>query len=704
MKCFVQLLTLVLALVHRCYAGAYIPSTLAYDKGSAEYWTCDTGVALFTFDYTPLGLGSYSHLYDAICGYPPAVGSILICSVELSYDKSEAYQEKIFKTAKKSCDKYSSYHYHWTYYKEQYENATKYYQPLDQISNISLPIYAPTTPNLTSLELEYKGYRGYYFDLDSGTWFSVGICGYFLLLIVISAIHNFFRATGISSSINNSKFSKLCQKYVIFPTLLPNGKFAQEYGWTYFSGLFPNRIQFITDVFLFGLQIAFYCVSYEYKGTWWFGSPDHAWQRFVADRTGIMAFGKIPLLILFAGRNNFLLYITGWSYSTFLHFHKVVACWMALDALIHSVAYTFNSLGYYVVYLHDPYFACGVAATVICGVILLQAMHPFRKFFYEYFLTIHVVLAICFIIMCWYHCRALGWLEWLIASCCVWFLDRLIRVIRMSAFGWRTATVTAVDEQIMKVEVPKPAWWFYSPGNYSYIYFAGWIFWENHPFTTVLEGNNLCAYIRVKRGVTYRMWNKLVANNNKLQCKVCLEGPYGGGGSPKLSKYEESLLVAGGSGAPGILENAAKATKGKMIWVAQSLQTVKAYQPLLEKVNIEIDLYLTKQDGSNRACTVQDLFSGSESENLSTESSGKESDSDKNVELKGDHLSNITINYGRPNLHELINASVRDSSSKSIGIMACGPPVMMDDIRNTITENVTTWDKSVDFFDEFQIW
>lgn len=36
--------------------------------------------------------------------------------------------------------------------------------------------------------------------------------------------------------------------------------------------------------------------------------------RYVADRTGIMSFYNLPLLWLLAGRNDFLLWITGWSY------------------------------------------------------------------------------------------------------------------------------------------------------------------------------------------------------------------------------------------------------------------------------------------------------------------------------------------------------------------------------------------------------
>lgn len=701
MNCFNCILTLLLSIIGNSLADdVYIPSTLGYNDGPAEYWTCDTGVSYFVYDYTPLMLGPYSSYYDAICGYPPAIGAILLCSVNISVIQTEEYRQKIFESASSYCAKYSSYHYDASYYEEQYENATNYYVPLEDFTNLTEPMYSPTMPNISSLILEYKGYRAYYFNLSVGTWFSAGICGYFLILIIISAFHNFFRQTSIGKSINNAKLSKLCQKYVIFPTLIPNGKFTQYYGWKYFSILFPNRVQFITDVFIFGLQLAFYCVDYRYKGTYWFGSPKHSWQRFLADRTGIMAFGKIPLLILFAGRNNFLLSVTGWSYSTFLHFHKVLAYWMFLDSMIHSVAYTINSLGYYVLYLHDRYFACGVAATVLCGFLLLQAMHPFRRFFYEYFLTIHVVIAIAFIIMCWYHCRELGWLEWLIASCAVWFFDRLLRAIRIAAFGYRTAQITVAGDHILKIEVPKPSWWFHTPGTYCYIYFAGWIFWENNPFTCIVEGNNICAYIRVKRGVTARIWRKLLKNNNSMSTKVCIEGPYGGNGYTRIKKYDEVLLLAGGTGAAGILESATRLSCGKMIWVVTTFETIKAYQSLIQRVKLPLDIYITREEGSEKNCSALDLFGVSDSENLSTESSGKESE-DNNVGLSS---GSIKIIYGRPNLSELIDSSVKTSNSNNLGIMSCAPPTMSDEIRNIIAKDVTSWDKSVDYFDEFQIW
>lgn len=74
-----------------------------------------------------------------------------------------------------------------------------------------------------------------YMGSDSGTWFSIAFYCYFLLLIFCSAIYNFFRLTGISM------FAKLCQKYVIFPTVIPKGKFSQPYGFNYFFSSFQTE-------------------------------------------------------------------------------------------------------------------------------------------------------------------------------------------------------------------------------------------------------------------------------------------------------------------------------------------------------------------------------------------------------------------------------------------------------------------------------
>lgn len=61
--------------------------------------------------------------------------------------------------------------------------------------------------------------------------------------------------------------------------------------------------------------------------------------RYIADRTGILSFANLPLLWLFAGRNNIFLWATGWSFARFNIFHRHVAWIATIQAVIHTVAY-----------------------------------------------------------------------------------------------------------------------------------------------------------------------------------------------------------------------------------------------------------------------------------------------------------------------------------------------------------------------------
>jgi hypothetical protein len=76
------------------------------------------------------------------------------------------------------------------------------------------------------------------------------------------------------------------------------------------------------------------------ENIYWPGDEPAQISRYIADRSGILAFAQIPLLIAFAGRNNVLIWLTGWSYDTFNVWHKWVARVCLLHTFIHSVAWS----------------------------------------------------------------------------------------------------------------------------------------------------------------------------------------------------------------------------------------------------------------------------------------------------------------------------------------------------------------------------
>ena len=62
--------------------------------------------------------------------------------------------------------------------------------------------------------------------------------------------------------------------------------------------------------------------------------------RFIADRTGIISIANVPVLWLFATRNDPLLWLTGWSFATYNRFHRWVARVATVQAVVHSIAYS----------------------------------------------------------------------------------------------------------------------------------------------------------------------------------------------------------------------------------------------------------------------------------------------------------------------------------------------------------------------------
>ena len=70
--------------------------------------------------------------------------------------------------------------------------------------------------------------------------------------------------------------------------------------------------------------------------------PDEEQQilRYIADRTGVLSYANLPIMWLFAGRNNIFHWATGWSFATFNVFHRHVARIATVQAIVHSIAYT----------------------------------------------------------------------------------------------------------------------------------------------------------------------------------------------------------------------------------------------------------------------------------------------------------------------------------------------------------------------------
>lgn len=102
----------------------------------------------------------------------------------------------------------------------------------------------------------------------------------------------------------------------------------------------PTRGQALFLLYLFILNIvaSFTGIDMRTPNSWW-GSQKEEFLTIYSNRVGMLAFANLPLLILYAGRNNVLLWITNWSQSTFLLLHRWIGFICMLEAVIHSAVY-----------------------------------------------------------------------------------------------------------------------------------------------------------------------------------------------------------------------------------------------------------------------------------------------------------------------------------------------------------------------------
>lgn len=216
---------------------------------------------------------------------------------------------------------------------------------------------------------------------------------------------------------------------------------------------------------------------------------------YVGYRTGHISLALLPLTLLFSSRNNFLQWLTGWSFSTFIVLHRWVARLCALHAVVHSITLlgAYIDLGAYAADVHKPYWIWGIIGTLCLVLLLVHSALWFRRASYEVFLILHVLLAVFAIAGCWYHLYYWkpfsGIYElWLYMACAVWFFDRAARVFHVATNGVCRAEVTEITADIVRVDVPGVRWAPGHPGRHAFVYFPTLQpirAWENHPFSVI---------------------------------------------------------------------------------------------------------------------------------------------------------------------------------------------------------------------------
>lgn len=191
--------------------------------------------------------------------------------------------------------------------------------------------------------------------------------------------------------------------YLIWPSIYKTHRMQPL---PYLLGNAPTAGQALWLTTFFILNLILSCVNYQTMppGTMpWGFTPREELLAYIGYRTGHFAYMLLPLIILFSSRNNVLLWVTDWSYDTYLVLHRWVARLFGVYAVVHSVVLlcTYTGSGGYATASREAYWLWGIVATVVACAMVVGSGLWVRRRAYEVFLITHIIMAVFVLAGCW---------------------------------------------------------------------------------------------------------------------------------------------------------------------------------------------------------------------------------------------------------------------------------------------------------------
>lgn len=591
-----------------------------------------------------------------------------------------------------------------------YNNGSSYFIPVADIKNASLPVYNPIKFTKAQIDLSVHSWAAGFYVTYTGQLYGGIMAAYFGLVVLLGAIFNITKKLmpGFVHRTTNNKLCLLFRKKIANPAL-----FGFRHSTPVKLGPFniinvslPTRAQSYVLAGYYAMFIIFMFIKIDlFDGNTRYATKGLQLSRYLADRSGIIAITQVPLIYLFAGRNNIMLWVTGWSYDTFNVYHRAISRVMYICVFIHGTCFSANyglngtlgknySIGY---------FRWGMVACIAGGLIIFQTIRHFRESVYETFLQIHRVLVIVFTFAVYYHLKSFGYLQWFWAAIAVWAFDRAARLVRILVGGVRSkAEMQVHGHEFVKFKVNYSGLWKPQPGAYAFIYFLKPFFksWEDHPFSCYPspvpgEENKIVFCMRILNGKTKQMANYLADKpEGRDTVPVLIEGPYGQ--HFPVENSDSIVLICGGIGFTGAYsyachyKNLAGSKRISFIWITRFNHNLSVFAEELDFLahedNVDVQLYVTDDVGPD--------------------SNEKTDTSSNNNSLEKRSVGSITssnVNYGIPNLSELIPRHIEESSG-STAFMVCGPPGLNDSVRKTVVDNMDKGKGRVDIYVEAFNW
>jgi hypothetical protein len=467
-------------------------------------------------------------------------------------------------------------------------------------------------------------------------------------------------------------------------------------------GIMPTRGQSLFITYIIVINVLLMCLPiHTYMPNARFASAHIHRLQVLGDRAGVLAFALYVALFLFSARNNILIWVTGWSHATFLLLHR----WIAYACIYQTIMHSILLLAYFV-HRGDhnseaqlPYWYWGIIATLATVLMWPLSVLPIRQKMYEVFLAIHQILAAFVLITAFLHIYYLyaydwGYEIWIYVGGAIWFLERVLRLVRMAVIGKRTAKVTMVLDEgsdLLRLEIDDVV-----VEGHVYLYFPSlnWRLWESHPFSVISSFTGGAAPTpspqttdpgQEKRSEVVGQIRKQTASSSdddvsRTNMTV-----------PSAARPQAVLLIRPQSGTTKQLFDRTRAAGGSLtlpVYIEASYHSSPSLRSLTScstvigiagGVGITAIVPIVKSFGGPRSR----VFWGVKHDDILRAVAPEV----KQLEAIG---ASVETTIGtRIDVREVVREEVMGREDKgAVGIIVCGPPSMADDVRRAIGEVV----------------
>ena len=288
-------------------------------------------------------------------------------------------------------------------------------------------------------------------------------------------------------------------------------------------------------------------------------------------RAAWLAIAQVPLLILLAGKNNLIGFVTGVSYERLNVLHRWVSRMLLLLATLHLGYQNYGWNQYGLMQMEWSTDTCpptGIAAYAILLWINLSTLAPLRNLSYEFFVVQHLLTFFGFIIAIMIHLpsTALYSRVYIYIPIVLFFLDRVVRTSRYAYNNTSPghATLTALDGGVTKIRVPVKRVKKWRPGAHVLLSIPRLGAGQSHPATIASipssHNGDLVFVLKRHKGFTNRLMKSANSSAASLLLKTkqeadtpqhthiaLIDGPYGGS-QADFAAFDSVCLIAGSIG------------------------------------------------------------------------------------------------------------------------------------------------------------